>query len=81
MNNEIKEILDRMQELVKHKYDKEIRTYNLFDDIQGLLDYITNLQEENEKLKKLYDKYEEKHSTTFNYWKEQLEANKKPRLL
>ena len=46
MNNEIKEILDRMQELVKHKYDKKIQTYNLFDDIQGLLDYITNLQEQ-----------------------------------
>lgn len=45
MKDEIKEILDRMQELVKHKYDKEIHTYNLFDDIQGLLDCITNLQE------------------------------------
>ena len=47
----IKEILDRMKELVKHKYDKEIHTYNLFDDIQSLLDYITNLQEENEELR------------------------------
>ena len=46
MKDEIKEILDRMQELVKHKYDKEIHTYNLFDDIQDLLDYITNLQQE-----------------------------------
>lgn len=44
LKDEIKEILDRMQELVKHKYDKEIHTYNFFDDIQGLLDCITNLQ-------------------------------------
>lgn len=54
MNEEIKEIIDRMKELVKHKYDKEIHTHNLFDDIEGLLDYITYLQQEKEKMK-IYD--------------------------
>ena len=31
---------------------------------------IQNLEEENERLKELCDKYEEEHSTTFNEWKE-----------
>lgn len=59
LNNEIKEILDRMEELVKHKYDKEIHTYRLFDDVQDLLDYITNLEEENEMYAQLKDEYED----------------------
>lgn len=44
-------------------------------------DKIKQLQEENERLKELCDKYEEEHSTTFEYWKNQLETNKHPTLL
>ena len=36
--------------------------------IKILLDYITNLQEENTKLKELCNKYEEEHNTKFNEW-------------
>ena len=35
---------------------------------QYLLDYITNLQEENNRLKELCDKYEEEHNTAFKLW-------------
>ena len=60
MKDEIKEIVRRMNNLIEHRFDKEYHTEcDLFKDIQGLLDYITNLQEENEKLKnKINDVYE-----------------------
>ena len=38
-----------------------------------VLDYITNLQEENEKLKELCNKYEEEHSTAFKLWTMKME--------
>lgn len=44
MNKEIKEILELIQEVIDEETDK-------FGDFKKLLDYITNLQEENEKLK------------------------------
>ena len=40
---------ERMYELLKHRYDKEIKTVNLFEDIEALL-------QENEQLKDLIDK-------------------------
>lgn len=47
----------------------------LFNRDERLLDYITNLQEENHRLKELCDKYEEEHSTTFNLWKTNIIEN------
>lgn len=56
MNDEIKEI-DRIIINVKRKlqFSPDRRFVELFnkEDIQQLLDYITNLQEENERLKEL----------------------------
>ena len=40
---------ERMYELLKHRYDKEIKIVNLFEDIEALL-------QENEQLKDLIDK-------------------------
>ena len=51
MNNEIKEILDKIQNVVEHKeasYNGLIETKA--EDYKLLLDYITNLQQEIEKL-------------------------------
>lgn len=46
MNEEIKEIFRRMNDLIEHQFDKEYHTEcDLFKDIQDLLDYITNLQQ------------------------------------
>lgn len=44
-----------------------------------ILDLITNLQEENKKLKELCDKYEEEHRTTFEYWKQLVKEDYKSR--
>ena len=60
MNNEIKEILDRLfvykNENDEMKYQPEdILT---IDDVWLILDYITNLQEENEELKANLEMYE-----------------------
>lgn len=57
MNNDIKEILDRLfvykNENDEMKYQPEdILT---IDDVWLLLDYITNLQKENKHLKDLYN--------------------------
>ena len=49
MNDEIKEILDNLKDI-----DKTSRLKN--NDAKLILDYITNLQQENERLKeKLYE--------------------------
>lgn len=52
MNNEIKEILEEMKIIcdVWVKVDGNMKTYNQ-DQIHCIYDYITDLQEENEKLK------------------------------
>ena len=42
-----------------------------------IIDYITNLQEENQRLKELADKYEEEHKTTFIEWTNTLDRNRK----
>lgn len=49
MNNEIKEILDNIEvnELKYHKWYCSVEK----DNMQKILDYITNLQQENERLK------------------------------
>lgn len=65
MKDEIKEILEEPKILML-----SYGNYISIDDYVKLKDYITNLQEENEKLKELCNKYEEEHNTTFNYWKQ-----------
>lgn len=48
-----------------------------FDKItQVLCNTIKDLQKENEELKKLCDKYEEEHNTTFKEWQKDIQANK-----
>ena len=76
MNNEnIKEILDNLKDIDKTSILKN-------NDAKIILDYITNLQQENQDikdtlqdkldyighLKELCDKYEEEHNTKFNEW-------------
>ena len=81
-----KQILDKIErilasELSKKEYDEfysyfnEIKKPNIIIDIKddaNIKDYITNLQQENEKLKELCDKYEE-HNTAFKLWKMKME--------
>jgi cell shape-determining protein MreC len=82
LKDEIKEILVYYQKDID-KYEKNIKNYTEYQqkttfsknyqrykNHKLLLDYITNLQEENHRLKELCDKYEEEHITTFNEWKE-----------
>ena len=47
-NDEIKEILDKCKRQIKNDLDYRVSPYQL----KQLLDYITNLQQENEELKK-----------------------------
>lgn len=73
MQEEIKEILDYLRKYIDNEETGEVieskHTMNL------LLDCITNLQEENERLKELCDKYEEEHNTTFKEWQKDIKAN------
>ena len=78
MNDEIKEILVLQNYVNKYKSDEKsiinhsrLTTPLMLDylEVKNLLDYITNLQEENEKLKELCDEYEEEHSNEFQCWK------------
>ncbi len=72
MNNEIKEIFKRMNDLIEHQFDKEYHTEcDLFKDIQMLLDYITNLQEENAYLKK-HQRFHKNGVFSLEYDKESL---------
>ena len=70
MNDEIKEILDKAKEISKYGADgkQHTRFFNQFE-AKSLLDYITNLQQENERLKETIKHYED--TTTFgDYVKE-----------
>ena len=80
MNDEIKEILSKMERLIV--YGK----YNAYYDLEKqLLDYITNLQtieqqysavlSENAELTNLCNKYEEEHNTTFQKWQKVIKKN------
>ena len=54
MNNEIKEILDNFKDYEdRYKKCNETRFIIFYRDIYLLLDYITKLQEENERLKEI----------------------------
>lgn len=68
-NENIKEILEDNDELIVRYKDN---SFECFDTLpKNVLDYITNLQEENERLKELCDKYEEEHNTEFKIWKDE----------
>lgn len=90
MKDEIKEILGGMSEyleekkkdyeeiVIKNGFSGDSIVYEVYyEDIKTLFDYITNLQEENERLKKLCDKYEEEHNTTFQKWLKELKGGEK----
>ena len=78
MTNEIKEIIEYLKDDSMFIYDEDgTRKEITLDESKLLLDYITNLQEENERLKELADKYEEEHKTTYETWKKDIIANKK----
>ena len=73
MNDEIKESINRIRNIVDFYKLNYKNNYDYSDDVlismKILLDYITNLQEENEKLKELCNKYEEEDSSEFKIWK------------
>jgi hypothetical protein len=55
MSEEIKEILDKLQKVAKRETASRNALIEMKDkDYQLLLDYITNLQQENERLKECY---------------------------
>ena len=56
MNNDIKEILNYMKQYVENKYEHDSEPMLNYKDIQCVLDYITNLQEKNKRLKEDYEK-------------------------
>ena len=74
MREEIKEILYVLKHIVIGRASRLTPR-----EANKLLDYITNLQEENIKLKELCDKYEEEHKTTFEYWKHLIKEDYKAR--
>lgn len=60
MKDEIKEILDKLQKVANRETASRNALMEMKDkDYQLLLDYITNLQEENERVSNLYETYEE----------------------
>lgn len=68
MNDEIREILDKIQNVVNHKeasYNALIETKA--EDYKQLLDYITNLQEENENTKEKAKNYLDIYEEMFDY--------------
>ena len=51
MTNEIKEILDEWKKFLSWCYENNEKTIEIHrDNVKKILDYITNLQEENERL-------------------------------
>lgn len=75
----IKEITDYLGNDKNYNCDNNDGSYYLelpYREAHELKDYITNLQEENERLKELCDKYEEEHNTTFQKWLKELKENK-----
>lgn len=75
MSDEIKEILRKWKCYIGLTKEFTTNEYEMLrvEDIEKLLDYITNLQEENERLKELCNKYEEEHSTAFKLWTMKME--------
>lgn len=85
MTEEIKEILYKFDKVLEnYELDKKTKSFSvdsichLFpNEMKVMYNYITNLQKENTDLKKLCDKYEEEHKTTFGTWKTVIARNEK----
>lgn len=76
MNEEIKEILEDVKRHLD--YLEATKQCSIRDnEMKVMYNYITNLQKENTDLKKLCDKYEEEHKTTFGTWKTVIARNEK----
>ncbi len=70
MSKELEEILDRWKlyiSLTKNFSNKDMELLKI-EEIEELLDYISNLQQENQQLKELCNKYEEEHKKEFKIW-------------
>ena len=68
MNDEIKEILDNFEKYeARYKLHNETQFIITHREIESLLDYITNLQQENERLKEQINQYEEPDDMTLFY--------------
>jgi DNA repair ATPase RecN len=68
-------ILSENAELKNKIFDLEDTLIDKKEYCYGLETQLTNLQQENEKLKELCNKYEEEHSTAFNLWKTNIIEN------
>ena len=66
-----------LQDIVDCNFTQPLVDNITSDVAKDILDYITNLQEENQRLKELADKYEEEHKTTFIEWTNTLDRNRK----
>lgn len=88
--NYIQKLQQENQQLKKQKDDvvDELQKENEYSNYcnEELRKKITNLkyknerlEEDNKRLKELCDKYEEEHSTTFNYWKQLIKEDYKSR--
>ena len=73
MNKEIKEILYYLK---KKENTRRIKCITI-EESKQLLDYITNLEKEIERLKKICDKYEEEYNTTYMIWEKDLLDSRK----
>ena len=73
MNKEIKEILYYLK---KKENTRRIKCITI-EVSRQLLDYITNLEKEIERLKKICDKYEEEYNTTYMIWEKDLLDSRK----
>lgn len=75
MQEEIKEIIRlNCEEEIEVKYfAKDDSLVDTTMDYSQLLDYITNLQEDNKQLKELCNKYEEEHNNAFKLWTMKME--------
>ena len=71
----LKYILNDLQDYANGKFVSPLELVD--SECELLLNYITNLQKENTNLKKLCDKYEEEHKTTFETWKTVIARNEK----
>lgn len=65
MNNDIKEILDLLKYCVEH--NEYLEEPNM-EKWKPLLDYITNLQEENKRLRKENTEYQDEIFARDNSW-------------
>lgn len=75
----LKDCITNLQEKVnQYENPEDMTLFYMWLDVKAK-DKMKQLQEENKKLKELCDKYEEEHSTTFEYWKQLVKEDYKSR--